>query len=643
MFTRKLLSVLLLLSAIATQAQKNFSYLPENPKPGDVITFTYEPAGNIANTILPVEGVIYQMGTRGRKADDLMMEKKAGKYTGSFTTDTAMGFVYLGFTADKKFDNNFNEGYTILLYENNLPRKGGYSSKATFYQFLGSQQAGIEASNEKALSAMEKEIELYPDSRKAFLNTYIRLQTLVNKDEAAKIVQKEIESLLKVGLKDESDYNNLESLYQLARLPEQMKFITNVKKEKFPDGNWTVNETISKFYQEKNIEIKKQLLAELIQKAESGGEKWKFVKDNITNYKSQIAFAYITNKDWINVKKTVDEAGITDKAQLASLYNNAAWEMQKTSDNMTLAEEFSRIATNNLREQWKNSTGKKPDFYTQKQWNQNNELMYAMYADTYGMIMYRMGNYKKGVEIAKESALTINKGKDADQNNTYALLAEKALPKKIYVKEIEQFVKDGKSTAEMKDILKRSYVKDKKSETGFDDYIAALQKESYLKILEELRKSMLNETASSFALVDLEGKKVQLSDLKGKVVVMDFWATWCGPCKASFPGMQKMVTRYKDDPNVKFIFVDTWERGENKQKDAADFIANNKYTFHVLLDNEDKIVAEYKVDGIPTKFVIDKKGMVRFKVVGFDGSDDKLIQELTAMIEMAVNEEKKAF
>ena len=643
MFTRKLLLVLLLLSAIATQAQKNFSYLPENPKPGDVITFTYEPSGDIANTILPVEGVIYQMGTRGRKADDLMMEKKAGKYTGSFSTDTAMGFVYLGFTADKKFDNNFNEGYTILLYENNLPRKGGYSSKATFYQFLGSQQAGIEASNEKALAAMEKEIELYPDSRKAFLNSYIRLQTLVNKDEAAKIVQKEIESLLKIGIKDESDYNNLESLYQLARLPEQMKFITNVKKEKFPDGNWTVNETISKFYQEKNIEIKKQLLAELIQKAESGGEKWKFVKDNITNYKSQIAFAYITNKDWINVKKTVDEAGITDKAQLASLYNNAAWEMQKTSDNMTLAEEFSRIATNNLREQWKNSTGKKPDFYTEKQWNQNNELMYAMYADTYGMIMYRMGNYKKGVEIAKESALTINKGKDADQNNTYALLAEKALPKKIYVKEIEQFVKDGKSTAEMKDILKRSYVKDKKSETGFDDYIAALQKESYLKILEELRKSMLNETASSFALVDLEGKKVQLSDLKGKVVVMDFWATWCGPCKASFPGMQKMVTRYKDDPNVKFIFVDTWERGENKQKDAADFIANNKYTFHVLLDNEDKIVAEYKVDGIPTKFVIDKKGMVRFKVVGFDGSDDKLIQELTAMIEMAVNEEKKAF
>jgi len=62
------------------------------------------------------------------------------------------------------------------------------------------------------------------------------------------------------------------------------------------------------------------------------------------------------------------------------------------------------------------------------------------------------------------------------------------------------------------------------------------------------------------------------------------------------------------------------------------------------MDNEDKVVAEFKVDGIPTKFVIDKKGMIRFKSVGFDGSDDKLVQELSAMIDMAATEEsKKAF
>jgi thiol-disulfide isomerase/thioredoxin len=187
-------------------------------------------------------------------------------------------------------------------------------------------------------------------------------------------------------------------------------------------------------------------------------------------------------------------------------------------------------------------------------------------------------------------------------------------------------------------VLEKSIYKRQKIRSSFDEYITALQKEATIKMLEDLRKSMINEKAPVFALVDLNGKRIDLGELKGKVVIVDFWATWCGPCKASFPGMQKMVNKYKDDPNVKFVFIDTWERGDEKQKNAAEFIANNKYSFHVLMDNDDKVVAEFKVEGIPTKFVIDKNGMVRFKAVGFDGSDDKLMAELTAMIEMASTE-----
>jgi len=125
MHIRKLLLALVLLFAITTQAQKNFTYLPEKPKPGDVITFTYTTAGDIANTILPVEGIVYQMGKSGNKADDIVMERMAGKFNGSIKTDTASNFIYLCFTADKKFDNNFNDGYFIQLYENDKPRKCG--------------------------------------------------------------------------------------------------------------------------------------------------------------------------------------------------------------------------------------------------------------------------------------------------------------------------------------------------------------------------------------------------------------------------------------------------------------------------------------------------------------------------------------
>lgn len=633
---------MLLFVAVTTQAQQKFTYTPEKPKPGDVITFTYEPAGDIANTIKPVEGIVYQNGMAKRTADDIVLQKSAGKYSGSFTIDTGMHFIYLSFSADKKFDNNFNDGYTIILYNDDKPRDGAYMALSGFYQYWG-RQLGVDRNNEKALAAMEKEFELYPDNKKKYLISYVSTLAAIKKDDAPKIVQKEIESLLKAGLKEETDYSNLESLYQLAKSPEQMKFVSSVKKEKFPNGKWVVNETLNKFYQEQDIEKKKILLAEISNKIETD-ENWKYLKPNLPNIKAQIAYAYLAKKDWPNFKQAVADANIEDKAQLASLYNSAAWEMQKTSDNLPLAEEFSKFATNYYKEQWKNPTAKKPDNMTQKQWTENNKYMYAMFADTYGMVMYRMGEHKKGFPYAKDAAIVVNNGKDADQNNTYALLAEKVLPKKQYVKEIEQFVMDAKSTSEMKDILKRAYVKDKKTEAGFDEYITNLQKSATETMLAELRKTILNEKAPVFALVDLNGKKVNLGELKDKVVVVDFWATWCGPCKASFPGMQKMVNKYKDDPNVKFVFIDTWENGDNKEKLVSEFINTNKYSFHVLMDNDSKVVADFKVDGIPTKFVIDKKGMIRFKAVGFDGSDDKLMTELTAMIEMASKESApKAF
>jgi thiol-disulfide isomerase/thioredoxin len=642
MFTRKLFTLLLLLTAITTYSQKNFTYTPANPKAGDVITFTYEPAGDLANTILPVDAVVYQWGEKGYKADDITLTRIGNKFSGTIQTDATRNFLYLGFSADKKFDNNYNEGYYVLYNDNDAVKKGSYYNLNLFYQYYGSL-VGVERNYEKALGALEKEFELYPEQKKKYLSTYISIMVQAKRPDYLTAAMKETENLLKAGLKEEADYEQLEGIYRSLKLPEQMKLITALKKEKFPDGRWTVNETISKFFAESDMQKKKQLLAEIVGKAESGDENWKNVKDNLATYKLQMAYAYATAKNWDEFKKAVKESGVTDKNSLASLYNNTAWEIQKTGENLALAEELSGFATMQAKEEKENPSTPKPDYSTTKQWKQNRDFTYAMYADTYGMIMYKKGNYKKGFPYAKEAAITINKGKSADENNTYVLLAEKVLPAKQYKKEIEQFIKDGKSTGEMKEILKKAYVKEKKSEAGFDDYIAALQKENYLKMLEELRKSMLNEAAPSFALLDLDGKKVNISDLKGKVVVVDFWATWCGPCKASFPGMQKMVNKYKEDPDVKFVFVDTWERVEDKPKNAADFIANNKYSFHVLLDNDSKVVEQFKVDGIPTKFVIDKNGNIRFKAIGFDGSDDKLVAELTAMIDIASGNMQKAF
>jgi peroxiredoxin len=99
--------------------------------------------------------------------------------------------------------------------------------------------------------------------------------------------------------------------------------------------------------------------------------------------------------------------------------------------------------------------------------------------------------------------------------------------------------------------------------------------------------------------------------------------------------MQKAVDKYKNDKEVVFLFVDTWERVPDPAKTAGDFIASKNYTFQVLLDNENTVVSSFGVQGIPTKFVLDGQGKIRFTSVGFSGSEDGLVEELSLMVESA--------
>lgn len=132
--------------------------------------------------------------------------------------------------------------------------------------------------------------------------------------------------------------------------------------------------------------------------------------------------------------------------------------------------------------------------------------------------------------------------------------------------------------------------------------------------------------APAFKLKDLEDKDVALADFKGQVVVLDFWATWCGPCVEALPHLDKL---YQDKKATVKIFA--VNQGEEKEPVAA-FMKSKNLTVPVLLDSDSKVGNEYKAQAIPQTVVIGKDGVVK-KV--FVGSGPNTAEQIKAAVESA--------
>lgn len=623
-----LLTVLVCFTSIIFAGDKNFSFSPQKPVPGAKITITYNPQNTILEKSTWVKAYVSEYSKNIDLTEEYDLIKKGNIWTGSFTTtDTTTGVV-IRFKGEEGFDNNNKKLYMISLFDS----KGNtlkYSSAGLAMGYASWFQAfELDPDLPAAYSLIKKEFELFPASKKDFISIYLYLIRNVDKENAEELIAKEIEEYAKTAADNEDDKIQLMNIYRSNRMVDKALTLENEYKQKYPDGKYI---PVLKFQEYRQLK--------------SSAEKIEFLKTFEITFKyldtSSPFYSYI-NYMYSDIISTLQkENNITKAVELLNAnkntnsmtYNSLAWSLYESNENLNLAEELASKGIQLAKDDVANPKGKRPQLSSTKEWEKSRKYSLGMVMDTYGAILLKQ-NKNAEAEKALTEAVQLTNREEPELNERYVsgLLANGKYD--IAKKELEEFFKKAVSTSKMKDMLKEAFVKTGSKENEFENYFKKFEDAATEKLMAKLSKDLINEPAPQFTLVDLEGKNVSLSDFKGKVVIVDFWATWCGPCLASFPGMKEAVEKYETTGKAKFLFVNTGENVEDKVKNASDFIKKNNYPFHVLMDDKNEVVSAFKVSGIPTKFIIDGNGNVRFKSVGFSGNTSEMVEEIGIMIKM---------
>ena len=130
------------------------------------------------------------------------------------------------------------------------------------------------------------------------------------------------------------------------------------------------------------------------------------------------------------------------------------------------------------------------------------------------------------------------------------------------------------------------------------------------------RPDLSGTEAKEFSLKDLDGREISLKDLRGKIVLLDFWASWCGPCRAEMPHIEKLHRELKDK-GLMVLGID-----DEPPEKARDFLKKSEYTFPTLVDGQRAVAQRYQVEAIPTVFVIDRGGKISSHNIGLRNEDE---------------------
>lgn len=578
------------------------------PKAGMVELYRYHPSKHLKVPERIYASVVYNYRDYYYNKVIPIQKEKSGFQFLFKAPDSTQALVFSIIDDKKMTVENNDSGFTIIFYNDQgiiLPSAQIATADLLSYYAPQTLQLNWDLSKKQAIKlyehAYKQDSTLKNDKS---YSTYLSLLYGFNKDEMKPILlkyAKEMDS----STNDDQKWINARKIYDLLRMFDDKQRVEEKIVKKNPYGEWAIRRFWNDFYSKEN-HTELSVLSAM-------DNYIKHFKDSSVEVKDRFytgLIYYALNKGDFNIINKYEKL-IKNKLLLSEYYNGFAW---KSS-----GEELSNTGTD-LKEA-KILSSKSIEYIKKRisQLEENDGLRTQLretcntYLNTFALILYKLNQYDSAFYY--QNAIFKQGGAlDIEGLERYAVYAEKVkganFARQIIEEQLLSGVKSPIMLAQLQSIYEKLHLP--KDELGrVQKRIDQISRE---KTAKEIKARLGTLTAKDFTLKNILGQDVSLSSFKGKIVVLDFWATWCGPCIASFPAMQNAINKYKGDSTVVFLFIDVWETKspEEAKEDAVKFLKEHNYNFNVLFDIKNEVTDNYRVHAIPAKFIIDKSGNIVF-------------------------------
>ena len=629
-------SICLIMSCSSYDFSGVFSTSPANPQAGETVTLLYNPKGTILESANQIFAIVRTYGNKNYKPASMfsmpnnvidteeykMKRKDTGWLVKILVPDSVVGLVV---TLNNETDTDYNEGlgYWVPLYTSDqrlLPgAEAGYAASLVRRGWGAVLDKTLYA--DTLLSFYNNEFLRNPDKKAGFAFSYFSALKKTKGSDGFVEIEANLQALDNPDQWSEEHLFFLSAWYGAVKNQEKSDYYKTKSREKFPAGRWVQREEAIKFY-----------------KKVGSAEKKIFLDEFEAKYPDYSGFNYMRG---VIIGEFIKEGSYKQALEYFKVLNDKTWSerpvfsavnsMKETkNDDLGLVLEIINKSVAVSRQEYDEPSNSKPPLKISSVWKESRAKQLALALDASAVVANALGNADAALTYSEEAyQLTNKQNKQVNEHYAEVLFKNGSLDgaKKI----LEESIASGIQSPKMEEFLKQIFVNSQGSDAGFTSYYSDLKTQALDDLKAKIQSEMVTQLAPSFTLTDTDGKEVSLSDYKGKIVILDFWATWCGPCKASFPAMKKALNKYEKGNEVKILFVNSKETAEDKLQAVKDLMEKNNYPFHVLMDNKNEVFESYGVTLLPTKLIIDKAGNIRHRSFGFRG-ETELLDELEAVI-----------